>query len=43
MGQANEGIPVVLIRGFENFDQLRDTTSGISPLLRPKEYDVFRK
>ena len=43
MGQANEGIPVVLIRGFTAFDHLRDTETGIKPLLRPKEFDVFRK
>ncbi len=42
MGQANEGIPVVLIRGFEAFKTLRDTETGIKPLLRPKEFDVFR-
>ncbi|MDL2246484.1 coenzyme F420-0:L-glutamate ligase [Methanobrevibacter sp. OttesenSCG-928-K11] len=43
MGQADEGIPVVVIRGFKNFDALRNTDLGISPLLRPKEFDVFRK
>ena len=43
MGQANEGIPIVLIRGFEPFNHLRDTETGIKPLLRPKEFDVFRK
>lgn len=43
MGQADEGIPVVVIRGFENFNELRDTDCGISSLLRPKEFDVFRK
>lgn len=43
MGQADEGLPVVLIRGFDNFDTLRDTEVDISPLLRPKEFDVFRK
>ena len=42
MGQADEGIPVVLIRGFGNFDDLRDTSSNISSLLMPKEFDVFR-
>lgn len=42
MGQANEGIPVVLIRGFESFDTLRDTESDIKPLIRPKEFDAFR-
>ena len=43
MGQANEGIPIVLIRGFDAFKTLRDTETGIKPLLRPKEFDVFRK
>lgn len=42
MGQADEGLPVVLIRGFTNFDDLRDTESNISSLLMPKEFDVFR-
>ena len=36
------GLPVVIIRGFDNFDKLRDTKTGINPLLRPKEFDVFR-
>ena len=35
-------LPVVIIRGFDNFDKLRDTKTGINPLLRPKEFDVFR-
>ena len=43
MGQATEGIPVVLIRGFTAFYHLRDTETGIKSLLRPKEFDVFRK
>ena len=42
MGQADEGLPVVLIRGFNNFDDLRDTESNIRSLLMPKEFDVFR-
>lgn len=42
MGQADEGIPVVVIRGFDAFDKLRNTDSDINPLLRPKEFDVFR-
>ncbi|MBQ2654405.1 MAG: coenzyme F420-0:L-glutamate ligase [Methanobrevibacter sp.] len=42
MGQADEGLPVVLIRGFNNFDDLRNTESDISSLLMPKEFDVFR-
>ena len=43
MGQANEGIPVVLARGFLNFNDLKDENSSIKPLIRPKEFDVFRK
>lgn len=43
MGQANEGIPVVLIRGFSAFETLRDTESGIKSLIREKEFDAFRK
>ncbi|MBZ9571189.1 coenzyme F420-0:L-glutamate ligase [Methanobrevibacter sp. TMH8] len=43
MGQANEGIPVVLIKGFLNFNDLKDKKSSIKPLLREKEFDVFRK
>lgn len=43
MGQANEGIPIVIIRGFKNFKNLRNSDCGISPLLRVKEFDVFRK
>ena len=43
MGQADEGLPVVLIRGFDNFDDLRNADSNINPLIMPKEFDVFRK
>lgn len=43
MGQANEGIPVVIIRGFNDFKSIRDIESGTNDLLRPKEHDVFRK
>lgn len=43
MGQADEGLPVVLIRGFASFDILRDVDSNIKPVLMPKEFDVFRK
>ena len=42
MGQADEGIPVVLIRGFDSFDLLRDINSNISKLLRDKKFDAFR-
>ena len=42
MGQADEGLPVVLIRGFNNFDTIRDVNSNIKPMLMTKEFDVFR-
>lgn len=42
MGQADEGIPIVLIRGFKSFDYLRNVDSDISPILRDKKSDVFR-
>ena len=43
MGQADEGLPVVIITGFDAFNHLRDTSSDIRPLLRPKEFDAFRE
>ena len=43
MGQADEGLPVVIIRGFDSFDILRNPDSNIKPVLMPKEFDVFRK
>ena len=38
MGQANEGIPVVLVRGFPY--ELRE--AELDELIRPKEMDLFR-
>jgi coenzyme F420-0:L-glutamate ligase/coenzyme F420-1:gamma-L-glutamate ligase len=43
MGQADEGIPVVIIRGFSPFNHLKNQKDGIIKLIRPKELDVFRK
>lgn len=43
MGQADEGIPVVLIRGVNYPKMLKNDSANIKPLLRPKKYDVFRK
>ena len=43
MGQADEGIPVVIISGFDNFDKLRDVNSNIKSVLMSKKDDVFRK
>ncbi|MBQ9026323.1 MAG: coenzyme F420-0:L-glutamate ligase [Methanobrevibacter sp.] len=43
MGQADEGLPVVIISGFAGFTHLRDENSNIKALLRPKEFDLFRK
>ncbi len=42
MGQANEGIPVVLIRGVKYPKMLKNDSANIKPLIRPKKYDVFR-
>jgi coenzyme F420-0:L-glutamate ligase/coenzyme F420-1:gamma-L-glutamate ligase len=39
IGQADEGIPVAIIRGY-NYVAAEDTTS--TPLIRPKEKDLFR-
>ena len=43
MGQADEGLPVVIIRGFDSFDTLRNTDSNVKSVLMPKKADVFRK
>jgi coenzyme F420-0:L-glutamate ligase/coenzyme F420-1:gamma-L-glutamate ligase len=43
MGQADEGIPVVLIRGFNYPDMLKNDSANVKPLIRPKKYDVFRE
>ncbi len=42
MGQADEGMPVVLIRGVSYFEKLKNESATIKPLIRPKKYDVFR-
>jgi len=42
MGQADEGIPVVIIRGYTGFNILRNTKTGAKSLIRPKEFDAFR-
>ncbi|MDO5860355.1 coenzyme F420-0:L-glutamate ligase [Methanobrevibacter sp.] len=43
MGQADEGLPIVLIRGFSSFDTLRNIDAGMDSIIMPKEFDVFRK
>lgn len=42
MGQADEGIPIVLIRGVNYPEHLKNDSANIKPLIRPKKYDVFR-
>lgn len=42
MGQANEGIPVVIIRGVNYVKNLKNDNATSKDLLRPKKYDVFR-
>jgi len=42
MGQADEGIPFVLIKGVEYTKRLKDNEATSKDLIRPKKYDVFR-
>ena len=42
MGQADEGIPIVLIRGVNYPEHLKNNSANIKHLIRPKKYDVFR-
>lgn len=42
MGQADEGIPVVVVRGVDYFKKLRDESATSKQLIRPKKFDVFR-
>lgn len=42
MGQANEGIPIVIIKNHPSFDIIRNENSNINDLIRPKEFDAFR-
>ena len=42
MGQADEGIPVVVIRGVNYVWKLKNNSSTAKDLIRPKKYDVFR-
>ena len=42
MGQADEGIPVVVIRGVNYVKDLKNNNAAAKDLIRPKKYDVFR-
>ena len=42
MGQADEGIPVVVISGVNYVKELKNNNSTAKDLIRPKKYDVFR-
>jgi coenzyme F420-0:L-glutamate ligase/coenzyme F420-1:gamma-L-glutamate ligase len=42
MGQAHEGLPVVLLRGVNYFEYLQNDSAEAKSLIRPKKYDVFR-
>ena len=42
MGQADEGIPVVVIKGVNYVKKLKNNNSTAKDLIRPKKYDVFR-
>lgn len=43
MGQADEGIPVVIIRGVNYVQKIKNDNATSKSLIRPKKYDVFRK
>jgi len=40
MGQASEGIPVAIVRGYKAYQPTENTNT--TPLTRPKEKDLFR-
>lgn len=42
MGQADEGIPVVIIRGVSYVKALKNNNATAKDLIRPKKFDVFR-
>ena len=42
MGQTVEKTPVVLVRGYQPSEPGDAALSGVGPLLRPKEMDLFR-
>ncbi|HAK52747.1 MAG TPA: coenzyme F420-0:L-glutamate ligase [Gammaproteobacteria bacterium] len=42
MGQTTEKTPVVLVRGYQPSEPSEASQSGVGPLLRPKEMDLFR-
>ncbi len=42
MGQADEGIPVVVIKGVSYVKELKSNNSTVKDLIRPRKYDVFR-
>ncbi|HML05152.1 MAG TPA: coenzyme F420-0:L-glutamate ligase [Methanobacterium sp.] len=42
MGQADEGIPVVLIKGVNYVSKLKNNNATSKDLIRPKKYDIFR-
>ena len=42
MGQTTEKMPVVLVRGYQPSEPNEASQSGVGPLLRPKDLDLFR-
>jgi coenzyme F420-0:L-glutamate ligase/coenzyme F420-1:gamma-L-glutamate ligase len=42
MGQVDEGIPVVIIKEYNSFNNLRNVVDGAKSLIRPKKFDAFR-
>lgn len=42
MGQTTEKTPVVLVRGYHPKEPIEDGLKGVGPLIRAKEFDLFR-
>ena len=42
MGQTTEKTPVVLVRGYHPKEPMDDGLKGVGPLIRAKEFDLFR-
>ena len=42
MGQTTEKTPVVLVRGYHPKEPIEEELKGVGPLIRSKEFDLFR-
>ena len=42
MGQTTEKTPVVLVRGYHPKEPVEPELKGVRPLIRDREFDLFR-